>query len=142
MKNSTKNLLRIGEIAKITDTSVPTLRYYEEIGLLKSAQRSDSNYRYYKESDVSLIVFVKKAQNIGFTLNEIKIIMSERTSGKSPCPKVRELAKVKIRELQEKMKELKAMEKDLKRYIMDCSVDADSNSDARNVCKLIDKVKI
>lgn len=142
MKKSTKNLLRIGEIAKITDTSVPTLRYYEEIGLLKSAQRSYSNYRYYKESDISLITFVKKAQNIGFSLKEIKLILNERTSGKSPCPKVRHLAERKIVEVQEKIKELKSMEKDLKQYITSCSHESDSNPDDRNVCKLIDKVKI
>ena len=140
MENSIKGLLKIGEIAKITSTAVSALRYYEEIGLLKPACKSSAKYRYYKKDDIQLITFIKKAQNIGFTLDEVKIILSERNSGKSPCPKVRELAQRKVLELREKIKDLKLIERDIKRYILNCCHEGDSNPSDHNVCKMIDKV--
>ena len=142
MENSLKDLLKIGEISKITGTPVSTLRYYEEIGLVKPACKSGAKYRYYRKGDIQLIIFIKKAQNIGFTLDEIKLILSERGSGKSPCPKVRDLAQRKIIELREKIKDLKLIERDLKRYILNCCYEEDSNPHESNVCKMIDKVKI
>ncbi len=142
MENNLKGLIKIGEIAKIIGTTVSTLRYYEEIGLVQPADKSSAKYRYYKKDDVQLVVFIKKAQNIGFTLDEIKLILRERNSGKSPCPKVRDLAQRKIIELREKIKNLKLIERDLKRYILNCCHEEDSKSNKSNVCKMIDKVKV
>ena len=142
MGNNLKGLLKIGEISKITGTAVSALRYYEEIGLIQPTSKSSAKYRYYKKDDVQLIVFIKKAQNIGFTLDEIKRILSERSSGKSPCPKVRDLAQRKIIELRDKIKDLKLIERDLKRYILNCCYEEDSNPHESNVCKMIDKVKV
>ena len=142
MENNFNGLLKIGEISKITGVSVSTLRYYEEIGLLKPACKSSTKYRYYRKDDIQLIIFIKKAQNIGFTLDEIKLIFSERSSGKSPCPKVRDLAQRKIMELRAKIKDLKLIERDLKRYILNCCNEEDSKPHESNVCKMIDKVKV
>lgn len=149
MKNKSENLFKIGEIAKIAEITVPTLRYYEEIGVLKSSKRSNTNYRYYKKSDIEIITFIKKAQSIGFTLKEIKLVISERVKGKSPCPKVRELAKRKVEEINQKISELKRMEKDLIKYIvccdgLDCCEKNSKNSklDVSEVCNLLDKIKI
>ena len=142
MENNLKGLLKIGEISNITGTTVSTLRYYEEIGLVQATSKSSAQYRYYKKDDVQLIVFIKKAQNIGFTLDEIKLILSERSFGKSPCPKVRDLAQRKIVELREKIKDLKLIERDLKRYILNCCHEEDSKPHESNVCKMIDKVNI
>ena len=142
MENNLNGLLKIGEISKITGTPVSTLRYYEEIRLVQPASKSSAKYRYYKKDDIQLIVFIKKAQNIGFALDEIKLILSERSSGKSPCPKVRDLAQRKITELREKIKDLKLIERDLKRYILNCCHEEDSKPNENNVCKMIDKVKV
>lgn len=142
IENNLKEPLKIGEICKITGTTVSTLRYYEEIGLVHPASKSSAKYRYYKKDDIQLIIFIKKAQNIGFALDEIKLILSERSSGKSPCPKVRDLAQRKIIELRDKIKDLKLIERDLKRYILNCCHEEDSKPQESNVCKMIDKVKI
>jgi len=98
--------LKIGELSKETDIPISALRYYEQIGLLLPAYKAESNYRYYKQSDIPLALFIKKAQYLGFSLEEIKEIIQERKSGKSACAKVRSFAQTKITELQEKMKEL------------------------------------
>ena len=142
MENHLKGLLKIGEISKITGTPVSTLRYYEEIGLVQPANKSSAKYRFYKKDDIQLIVFIRKAQNIGFTLDEIKLILSERSSGKSPCPKVRDLAQRKIIELREKIKDLKLIERDIKRYIVNCCHEEDSKPNEANICKMVDKVTI
>ncbi len=142
MANSLKGLLKIAAIGKITGTTVSALRYYEEIRLVQPTSKSSAKYRYYKKDDIQLIIFIKKAQNIGFALDEIKLILSERSSGKSPCPKVRDLAQRKIIELRDKIKDLKLIERDLKRYILNCCHEEDSNPHESNVCKMIDKVKV
>lgn len=63
-------------------------------------------------------------------------------SRNSPCPKVRDLAQTKIIELREKIKDLKLIERDLKRYILNCCHEEDSKPDEANVCKMVDKVKV
>lgn len=141
MKRNNKNgHLRIGELSKETDISVSALRYYEQIGLLTPAYKAESNYRYYKQSDISLALFIKKAQCLGFSLEEIKEIINERKNGKSACAKVKSFAQRKITELQEKMKELKKLEDALKKYITECKV-TDELQDS-SICKLVDKVKL
>ena len=142
IETNLKGLLKIGEISKITGVTVSTLRYYEEIGLVQPISKSSAKYRYYRKDDIQLIIFIKKAQNIGFTLSEIKLILSERSSGKSPCPKVKDLAQRKIIELRDKIKDLKLIERDLKRYILNCCHEEDSKPHETNICKMIDKVKV
>lgn len=140
--NSKDGYLRIGELSKETDISVSALRYYEQIGLFTPAYKAESKYRYYKESDISLAIFIKKAQYLGFSLDEVREILNERKSGKSACPKVRLFAKSKITELQEKVNELKKLENSLKGYITECQSElADEPSDS-SVCKLIENVKL
>ncbi len=136
------NLLRIGELAKETGVAVSALRYYEEINLVSPSLKSESKYRYYNPSDVILVKFIKKSQNLGFSLEEITEILAERHKGKSPCPKVRKIAEHKIAELKDKIKELKNLEKAINEYIVECSTELDSNPKDQSVCHMIDKVKL
>lgn len=141
MKTKNKNgYLKIGELSKETDVPVSALRYYEQIRLLEPAYKAESKYRYYRDSDISLAHFIKKAQYLGFTLEEIKEILNERKTGKSACPKVRLFAQKKITELQEKIIELKNLEKALKEYITECQP-ANEPGDS-SICKLVEKVKL
>lgn len=137
---SNNKYLRIGELSKKTDISISALRYYEQIGLLSPSYRSESNYRFYKETDISLAIFIKKAQYLGFSLDEIKEILNERKSGKSACPKVRSFAKSKITELQEKISELKNLESSLKKYITECQPINEPNDST--ICRLVEKVEL
>jgi len=134
-----EDLLQIGELAKATELNVSALRYYEEVELLLPCYKSESGYRYYQASDVSLVEFIKKSQALGFSLEEIKDILAERQAGKSPCPKVRSIAKKKIRKLEKQIKELQTLEQKLKDYIVESKEDFDSRPDAANVCHMITK---
>ncbi len=141
-KQAKAQLLRIGELAKATGVAVSALRYYEEIGLIIPATKSETKYRYYSSSDITLVNFVKKSQNLGFNLEEIAEILQERNKGKSPCPKVRKIADKKITELKHKIKELEKLEKAINDYIVECKTELDCAPSDQNICHMIDKVKI
>ena len=107
--------LLIGEAGKRAGVSAPTIRYYEEIGLLSSPARTESGYRRYTESTIEELRFIRKAQALGFSLEEIGEILQLSRSGKGPCSHVltlahRHLAAVdeRIRRLQEFRKRLAA----------------------------------
>lgn len=141
-KQAKNQLLRIGELAKETDIAVSALRYYEEIGLIIPSSKSASKYRYYNPSDIILVNFVKKSQNLGFSLEEIAEILQERKKGKSPCPKVRKIADKKILELKRKILELENLEKAITDYIIESKTELDSNPLDHRVCHMIDKAKV
>ncbi len=136
------NYLQIGELAKQTGIAVSALRYYQEVGLLEPSYISESKYRYYKLSDIALAKFIKKSQKLGFSLDEIKQILNERHEGRSPCPKVRTLARQKINKLHEQIDELKKLEKELKDYIVETNSAFDSSSSDNRICCLIDKADV
>src|SRR5947207_1721813 len=71
-KNSTNGLVTIGEAARSAGVATSVLRYYERVKLLKPAGRSDSGYRHYTSDDVARLRFIRAAQSIGFTLEDIR----------------------------------------------------------------------
>lgn len=142
MLENQSNYLQIGELSKQTGIAVSALRYYQEVGLLEPSFISESKYRYYQFSDIALAKFIKKSQRLGFSLNEIKQILNERQEGRSPCPKVRSIAKQKIAKLHEQIEELKNLEKELKNYILKAGVELESNSTDNHICGLIDKANV
>ncbi len=141
MPKNQQNYVQIGELSKETGVAVSALRYYQEVGLLEPSYISETKYRYYQFSDIALAKFIKKSQKLGFSLDDIKQILNERHQGRSPCPKVRSLAKQKINKLHEQIEELRDLEKELKNYITEASAELESNSTDSHICGLIDKVK-
>ncbi len=141
LKNQQK-YLQIGELSKEAGIAVSALRYYQEVGLLEPSYISETKYRYYQFRDIALARFIKKSQKLGFSLDEIKQILNERHQGRSPCPKVRTLAKQKIDKLHEQVDELKRLEQELKNYIVEASAELESGSSDKHICGLIDKVDV
>ncbi len=84
--------LLIGDVAERTGLSAPTIRYYESIGLLAQPARSATGYRRYTESTVEELHFIRKAQGLGFSLDEIGEILQLSRSGQKPCSHVLTLA--------------------------------------------------
>lgn len=85
--------LRIGDVAARAGLSAPTIRYYESVGLLAPAPRSAGGYRHYSEATVEELRFIKKAQALGFSLEEIGEILKLSRAGEAPCSRVLDLAK-------------------------------------------------
>ena len=107
--------LQIGAIAKKTDSSIYTIRYYEKIGLIQKPPRTEGGFRLYPTATVDKILFIKKAQSFGLTLEEIKKIMCCGDKGLEPCcAMVTKIFENKILEFESKIGELQKTKKRLK----------------------------
>ena len=105
--------MKIGEVSKESGIGIEALRFYERSGLLGKPVRSESNYRLYDEGVLDRLAFIKKAQALGFSLDEIRRIISDARSGASPCDEVREIVRRRLEELDERMREMKRYRKEL-----------------------------
>lgn len=83
--------LKIGEISKRSGIGIEALRFYERSGLLGRPARTQSGYRVYDEGVLERLDFIKRAQVLGFSLDEIKRIIADKQAGRSPCAEVREI---------------------------------------------------
>jgi DNA-binding transcriptional MerR regulator len=106
--------LKIGEVSTLSGVGIEALRFYEKGGLLDSPARTHSGYRLYNEEVLERIVFIKKAQVLGFTLGEIRQLIAHKRAGDSPCAEVREVVKTRLEELNEKIKEMLQYRDDLR----------------------------
>lgn len=98
--------LLIGTVAERTGLSAPTIRYYESIGLLTRPARSSTGYRRYAETTVEELRFIRKAQSLGFSLDEIREILKLSRSGRTPCAHVLDLARRHLAAVEERMTQL------------------------------------
>jgi DNA-binding transcriptional MerR regulator len=109
--------LRIGEVSRRSGVGIEALRFYERRGLLGRPARTESNYRVYDETVLERLDFIRRAQAVGFTLDEIGEILAESADGRSPCRHVRELARRKLEELDRRLAELRRHRADLARTL-------------------------
>ena len=111
------NGLQIGEVAKRAGVSIDTLRYYERNSLILKPARSSNGYREYPPETLDRIVLVRGALSIGFTVRELGRILKERDKGGAPCLEVRDLARKKLVQTEEMLRQLVATREELKRLI-------------------------
>lgn len=107
--------LRIGEVAKQTGVAVGALRYYEEMNLLVS-ERGANGYRYYLPAAVQQVKFIKKAQALGFSLEEIGEVLTVHEHGDVPCELVRSLLQEKIEQLTVQIQKMTDFRAELEQY--------------------------
>lgn len=98
--------LKIGEVARRSGIGIEALRFYEKSGLLDRPGRTYSGYRLYDENVLERLAFVKKAQLLGFTLDEIKQLIDHKRKGENPCAEVREIVKIRLEELNERIEQM------------------------------------
>ena len=115
--------LSAGKLAKAADVNVETLRYYEKRGLLPEPPRKESGYRVYPESAVERLKFIKGAQVLGFTLEEIQELLDMRLDTKANRADVRQSATKKIDDIQEKIEALEQMKQALEHLVHQCHGD-------------------
>lgn len=101
--------LKIGAVARRAQVSLQTIRYYEREGLLAPPQRLESGYRVFLESAVRRVRFIKRAQELGFLLAEIRELLSLRSQAGAGALDMRKRAKAKIADIEEKISHLEAM---------------------------------
>lgn len=118
--------LRIGDVAAKAGVNVETLRYYERRGILRAPKRSSAGYREYPTDTVRLIRFIKRAQELGFTLDEIEDLIALRQTPSKRRDRVRELAAAKLHSIDEKIGRLRAMRDALSPLLDECACGADT----------------
>jgi DNA-binding transcriptional MerR regulator len=127
--------LRIGEVSRRSGVGIEALRFYERRGLLGRPSRTESNYRVYDESVLERLDFIRRAQAVGFTLDEIGEILAESADSRSPCRHVRELARRKLEELDRRLAELRRHRADLARTLAEWDERGEAEG---HVCGLIE----
>ena len=113
--------LTIGKLALSSGVNVETIRFYERKGILKQPKKSGS-FRYYPEEYIDRIRFVKRSQELGFTLSEVKELLELKIKNKAKCADVLSKTEEKINEINKKIKDLKKMKKSLE-GLANCCVD-------------------
>lgn len=114
-------MLKISELSRQTGLSAHTLRFYEKHGLINASNRSEAGYRFYTDSDVRRVEFVKTARNTGFSLEDIGQLLSIRVDKQShSCQEVTDITEKKLLEVNAKLAELQSMQHTLELLLESC----------------------
>lgn len=112
--------MTIGKLADSAGVNVPTVRYYERRGIIAEPPRTDSGYRQYDEGTVSRIRFIKRAQDLGFTLDEIQDLLALRVEDPAACQAVESATRTKLVSVKSKIRELERLQTVLRRLVHSC----------------------
>ena len=127
--------LLIGDIAERTGLSAPTIRYYESIRLLAPPPRSATGYRRYTETTVEELRFIKKAQGLGFSLDEIGEILKLSRAGDTPCAHVLDLSRRHLRAVEDRIQQLTRFRDQLAGEL--AKWDGEREPTCRGLCQII-----
>jgi DNA-binding transcriptional MerR regulator len=112
-----REMLKIGDVAKKSGIGIETLRFYEKSGLLEKPARTFSGYRMYSQEVLERLAFIKQAQALGFSLDEIRRIIDDARKGQSPCDEVREIVRRRLSEVEQRIEELKRYRKEISKTL-------------------------
>ena len=127
-------LLTVGRLARLAGVGVETIRYYQRRGLMFEPKKQLGSVRHYSESDASRIHFIKSAQRLGFTLEEISLLL--KLEDGTHCVEAREIAEQKLANVRSKLADLKSIEKALSGLVKKCDISRGSVC-----CPLIDSIQ-
>jgi DNA-binding transcriptional MerR regulator len=128
--------LKIGALAKQTGTNAPTIRYYEEIGLLPSAERQPGNQRVYSEADVKSLTFIRRCREFGFSIHQVRELVALVQDPTSSCVHTRDLAQEHLLTVRAKLAELKALARSIAAFVANC--DASCAGGPGPACVILD----
>jgi len=110
----------IGAAARQTGVKVPTIRYYESIGLLPPPPRADNDRRLFDDAAVQRLAFIRHARSMGFEITEIAALLSLRENPRQSCAKADEIARVRLADIEERIRSLQSLRAELKTMIDSC----------------------
>ncbi len=114
-------MLTIGKLGQAAGVKVPTIRYYEQIGLLPEAERSAGNQRLYDSKVLDRLAFIRHARELGFSLDAIRNLLSLSDLPEQPCAAVDAIAKLQLQAVRARIHRLKSLEAELRRMIDQCA---------------------
>jgi MerR family transcriptional regulator, copper efflux regulator len=112
----------IGALAKATGLTAPTIRYYEDIGLLPRPNRTAGGQRNYDETDLSRLTFIKQCRDFGFGIDQVRVLLDLSISRDRDCIETRDIAQAHLDEVRTKLVELHALERRLESFVKSCTV--------------------
>lgn len=114
------DVLTRGQVARRSGVGAETVRFYERRGLIEKPPRTASGYRQFPQEVVPRIRFIKRAQQLGFSLREIKELLALRVDSRTTCAEVRQRTQTKIADIEERIRELQRMKRALVRLVAAC----------------------
>ncbi|MGE3150952.1 MAG: helix-turn-helix domain-containing protein [Pseudorhodoplanes sp.] len=113
-------ILTIGHLARETGTKVETIRFYEKSGLLPAPSRTDGNYRSYDEAHLNRLSFIRRARELGFSLDQVRTLLTLSDDRGQPCAAVDAIATEHRAEVERKIADLQSLKAELDRMIDQC----------------------
>lgn len=113
-------MVLIGEASRQSGVAIETIRYYEREGILPAPRRAMNGRRLYAPADIALLRFVRRCRELGFSIADIRVLLSLRQGGLGTCDQVRRLSEENLQDVRRKIDDLKKMEKALNQLIIDC----------------------
>lgn len=115
------SVLGIGKIANIAATRVQTVRYYEEIGLIKPFTRTEGGHRLFGPEDVNRLKFIRHARELGFGIDEIRELLQLADSPDTSCESADAIARSHLEQVELRLRKLQALRQELKHMVEECS---------------------
>ncbi|MBN9304450.1 MAG: MerR family transcriptional regulator [Devosia sp. 67-54] len=112
--------LPIGQVSEQSGVKVPTIRYYEQIGLLPTPPRTEGNRRLYDGDDLKRLAFIRHARELGFDVGAIKALLSLQDHPEQSCSEADAIARSRLVEVRERISRLRALERELERMADHC----------------------
>ncbi len=113
-------MFSIGELSQRTKVKVPTIRYYEEVGLLNAPERTEGNQRRYNSAELERLSFIRHARDLGFSIDAISSLIELQEHPDRSCQAATEIAAAQLADVRAKVRKLKALEKELVRMAKGC----------------------
>ena len=109
--------ISIGVLAQHTGCTVPTIRYYEHIGLLPAGPRTEAGRRVYGDAAVRRLTFIRRCRGFGFSIDQVRELVGLVDNADRPCSEVRDIAAVHLKQVREKVLELQALEASMSAFV-------------------------
>ena len=131
-------MMTVSEFSSQGGVPPHVVRFYSRIGLLNPARHPDNGYKLFSRSDIGRLRFIRHAQSLGYTLEEISEILDTCRRGESPCARVRNLLAQRIEENRHKLRELAALQERMENALESWKARPDRNPEGDSLCHLIE----
>ncbi|MCC5668363.1 heavy metal-responsive transcriptional regulator [Nostoc sp. CHAB 5784] len=127
----------IGNVAKSSGVPIKTIRYYEELGLLRSLGRTEGGFRLFNSDVLERLHFIKRAQSLGLSLSEIKEFLNVHDRGELPCEHIKIKLEDKVKAIDEQIQQLLILRQELSGLVSGWGLNIDNNHS--NICPIIER---
>jgi MerR family transcriptional regulator, copper efflux regulator len=135
MLTQDKKLLLIGQVTDLTGIPIRTIRYYESLGLINSSRRTEGGFRQFSMDVLTRLAFIKRAQNLGLSLEEIGNILQVYDQGQAPCGEIKEKLEEKVLQIDRQIDQLSTLRSEIKGLLSGWK--NISNQDEDTICPII-----